>query len=498
MIERVRFAPSPTGPLHIGGVRTALFNYLFAKKNNGVFIVRIEDTDQKRKVHSSESYIFESLKWANIEPDESSENPGKYGPYRQSERNEIYKTYIQKLIEKEGAYYAFDTPEDLEVKRAEEEKKTGGFKYNFTNRDSFDNSLNLSEEKTKQRINSGERFVIRLKLSPDQEIICKDEVRGNIRVNSNELEDKILVKADGTPTYHLANVIDDYCMKITTVIRGEEWLPSLPIHVVLYDIYGWEKPKFVHLPLILNPSGKGKLSKRDGDKNGYPVFPIAWGNEFKGYREMGFLPEAHLNYIAQLGWSPKVEDEVMSLKEIEQEFSLKEIQKGGARFDYSKAKWVNQQHIQKLPLNVLIGLCKDCEPLLSKTFDHKTIGNIVSLIRERIVLLTDIPQLISTFITSPIVYDKKSVEKIKNPDIDNSSIIEKISDLINSSENLENLKNSIFSFCKENNIKMGLVMQSLRIAIVGNLSGPDIIEIIKVIGKSRTLERLTNLKNHLN
>lgn len=497
MEERVRFAPSPTGPLHIGGVRTALFNYLFAKKNKGVFVLRIEDTDQKRKVEASESYIFESLRWVGIEPDESIQNPGKYGPYRQSERNEIYKTYIQELLEKGGAYYAFDTIENLAKKRALKEKEIGGFKYNFANRSSFDNSLNISPEETQKRIKAGENFVIRLKLPPDQEIISKDEIRGAIRVNSSELEDKILMKADGTPTYHLANVIDDYCMKITTVIRGEEWLPSLPIHTFLYEAYGWEKPKFLHLPLILNPSGKGKLSKRDGDRNRYPVFPIAWKNEFKGYREMGFLPSAHLNYIAQLGWSPKVSDEIMSLEEIVQRFNIKDIQKGGAKFDYNKAKWVNQQHILRLPIDELTKLCIDQEPKLSQIFDPETTQNIISLIRERIILLNDIPLLFSIFINSPIAYNEKSIEKIKKSGVEISTIIEKINALISSTNDFDKLKDSIFLLCKTDNIKMGLVMQILRIAIVGDLTGPDIIEIIKVIGKSRTFERITNFKNHI-
>ena len=288
MIERVRFAPSPTGPLHIGGVRTALFNYLYARKNNGIFVLRIEDTDQKRKVDASEEYIFESLAWAGISPDESVKKPGAYGPYRQSERNEIYNVHIAELLEKKGAYYAFDTAENLSEARTKAEKETGAFKYNYANRGSFDNSLNLTEEETEARISNGESYTIRLLVQPNVEIVSEDEIRKTVRVNSNELEDKILVKADGTPTYHLANVIDDHCMEITTVIRGEEWLPSLPIHTLLYEIYGWDKPKFVHLPLILNPSGKGKLSKRDGDKNGYPVFPIAWNGEFEGYKEKGF------------------------------------------------------------------------------------------------------------------------------------------------------------------------------------------------------------------
>ena len=411
MIERVRFAPSPTGPLHIGGVRTALFNYLYAKKNKGVFVLRIEDTDQKRKVEASEEYIFDCLAWAGISPDESVKNPGAFGPYRQSERNEIYKIHIAMLLEKKGAYYAFDTKESLTEARIKAEKGSGAFRYNYANRASFDNSLNLSEKETEARISNGDAYTIRLLVRPNIEIISEDEIRKTIRVNSNDLEDKVLVKADGTPTYHLANVIDDHCMEITAVIRGEEWLPSLPIHTLLYEIYGWDKPKFVHLPLILNPSGKGKLSKRDGDKNGYPVFPIAWNGEFEGYKEKGFLPAAHINYIAQLGWSSSAEDEIMSLEEIVDAFDLKEVQKGGARFDYEKAKWVNQQHIQRLNIAMAKSLVLERSPELSKHYDSEAILKIVTLIQERIVLLNDIPILCDMFLNNPKVYNEKDLQK---------------------------------------------------------------------------------------
>ena len=297
-MERVRFAPSPTGPLHIGGLRTALFNYLYARKHNGVFILRVEDTDQNRKVVGSEEYIHQSLAWCNITPDEDPIKGGEFGPYRQSERKEIYADYIQKLINNGKAYYAFDSSEELATVRDIAEKEKGGFKYNAENRNAFKNSLGLTQQETAQLIEEG-NYVIRLKTESDIDVLTSDLVRGTVRVNSNELEDKILMKKDGMPTYHFANVVDDHLMKITTVIRGEEWLPSLPIHQLLYEAFGWDAPKFMHLPLILNPSGKGKLSKRDGDKNGYPVFPMAW-NESTGYKENGFLPQAHLNYIAQL------------------------------------------------------------------------------------------------------------------------------------------------------------------------------------------------------
>ena len=494
MIERVRFAPSPTGPLHIGGVRTALFNYLYAKKNKGVFVLRIEDTDQKRKVEVSEEYIFDCLAWAGISPDESVKNPGAFGPYRQSERNEIYKIHIAMLLEKKGAYYAFDTKESLTEARIKAEKGSGAFRYNYANRASFDNSLNLSKKETEARISNGDAYTIRLLVRPNIEIISEDEIRKTIRVNSNDLEDKVLVKADGTPTYHLANVIDDHCMEITAVIRGEEWLPSLPIHTLLYEIYGWDKPKFVHLPLILNPSGKGKLSKRDGDKNGYPVFPIAWNGEFEGYKEKGFLPAAHINYIAQLGWSSSAEDEIMSLEEIVDAFDLKEVQKGGARFDYEKAKWVNQQHIQRLNIAMAKSLVLEKSPELSKHYDSEAILKIVTLIQERIVLLNDIPILCDMFLNNPKVYNEKDLQK--NNKLELNSLITNIIQLIQENS-LDEFKDAIFRYCKEKSIGMGAVMQTLRIATIGRLSGPDIVEVIKVIGKNSILERLELLKKQL-
>jgi len=494
MIERVRFAPSPTGPLHIGGVRTALFNYLYAKKNKGVFVLRIEDTDQKRKVDASEEYIFDSLAWAGISPDESVRKPGAFGPYRQSERNDIYKIHITELLEKKGAYYAFDTLESLTEARNKAEKETGAFKYNYANRATFDNSLNLSKKETKARISNGEAYTIRLLVQPDIEIISEDEIRKTVRVNSNELEDKVLVKDDGTPTYHLANVIDDHCMEITTVIRGEEWLPSLPIHTLLYDTYGWDKPKFVHLPLILNPSGKGKLSKRDGDKNGYPVFPIAWNGEFEGYKEKGFLPAAHVNYIAQLGWSSNAEDEIMTMNEIVDAFDLKEVQKGGARFDYEKAKWVNQQHVQRLNIEDARSFVLERRTELNEHFDSKAILKIVTLIQERIVLLNDIPVLCDMFLNNPEVYDEKGMHKISKLGLD--PLITDILQLIQDNS-LEKFKDAIFSYCKEKSIGMGAVMQTLRMAAVGNLSGPNIVEVIKVIGKNSILERLELLRKQL-
>lgn len=487
-MERVRFAPSPTGPLHIGGLRTALFNYLYARRHDGVFILRVEDTDQNRKVEGSEDYIHQSLKWCNIEPDEDPIKGGEYGPYRQSERKTIYAKYIQKLIDNGKAYYAFDTNEELTIARTEAEKLSGAFKYNANNRNSFRNSLSLDPNEYGQLIQNGD-YVIRLKVEKDQTVVTSDLVRGTVRVHSNELEDKILMKKDGMPTYHFANVVDDNLMKITTVIRGEEWLPSLPIHQLLYDAFEWKAPNFMHLPLILNPSGKGKLSKRDGDKNGYPVFPLSW-NDSSGYKENGFLPEAHLNYIAQLGWSMG-EKEIMSLHEMEKAFEVKAIQKGGARFDYEKAKWVNQQHLATLSNKELI------EKYTSYFNDLKeTVGDqlteAVALIKERLVLLSDIKIETDCFINDPIEYDAKSLKRIAKIDLN------KVGALLISGikENeISALKAFMQKSGEENEIGLGAFMQVLRVAVVGSLSGPDLIPLITVLGKDVTLRRLEQLIN---
>ena len=488
-MERVRFAPSPTGPLHIGGLRTALFNYLYARKHNGVFILRIEDTDQNRKVEGSEAYIHQSLKWCNIQPDEDPVKGGDYGPYRQSERRDIYAEYIKRLIDNGKAYYAFDTNDELAAARAEAEKLKGAFKYNAHNRKDFRNSLTLSNDECETLIQKGD-YVVRLKVNADENVVTSDLVRGIVRVNSNELEDKILMKKDGMPTYHFANVVDDQLMKITTVIRGEEWLPSLPIHQLLYDAFGWEAPKFMHLPLILNPSGKGKLSKRDGDKNGYPVFPMKW-NESNGYKENGFIPEAHINYIAQLGWSLG-EKEVLSLKEMENTFDVKNIQKGGARFDYEKAKWVNQQHLSALSEKELIERYSNYFEDLREAVGEQ-LNTAVSLIKERLVLLSDIEKEADCFINDPKDYDAKSLKRIAKIDISKVGALLKKG--IKENE-IEELKNFMQKNGEENNIGLGAFMQVLRVAVVGSLSGPDLIPLLTVIGKDVTLRRLERLINN--
>ena len=489
-MERVRFAPSPTGPLHIGGLRTALFNYLYAKKNKGVFILRIEDTDQSRKVKDSETYIHKSLEWCGISPDEDPIKGGEYGPYRQSERKTLYQEYVQKLIAKGGAYYAFDTAEDLNVAREKAEQAKGGFKYNADNRNSFRNSLSLTEEDTKKLITQGD-YVIRLNVEANKEVVCNDLVRGIVRVNSQELEDKILMKKDGMPTYHFANVVDDHLMEITTVIRGEEWLPSLPIHQLLYDAFEWQAPQFMHLPLILNPSGKGKLSKRDGDKNGYPVFPLAW-NESSGYKENGFIAEAHLNYIAQLGWSLG-EKEILSLKEMENSFAVENIQKGGARFDYEKAKWVNQQHLANYSSKELINRYPEFFQVVANSLADKT-ELAVDLVKERFVLLSDIKGEMRCFIEKPKEYDEKSLKRIKKQDV--PKVIELLKEGLKHKA-IDELKEYMQQIGEEHGIGLGAFMQVLRVAVVGGLSGPDLLPLVNIIGKDVTLERLDRLMSKL-
>ena len=483
MKTRVRFAPSPTGPLHIGGLRTALYNYLYAKKNNGTFILRIEDTDQKRLVAGSQNYILEALKWAGIEPDEGGDSGGDYGPYNQSERKELYAQYIEQLIEDGKAYYAFDSDEELQNLRTTANANGGAFLYGAHNRMQLKNSLSLDAEKTKEALAS-QSYVVRLKVMPGETVSVFDEVRGTVSVNSDTLDDKVLLKKDGLPTYHFANVVDDHLMAISCVIRGEEWLPSLPFHALLYRAFNWEPPQFVHLPLILKPSGKGKLSKRDGSQHGFPVFPMSW-EASTGFKEEGFLPEGLVNYLALLGWSATTDQEVFSLADLVAQFSLVGLQKGGARFDYAKAKWINQQHLRLYSAEETLSRFNPF--LLSlQNLAPKQQLEVVALIKDRVELLTDFDQETEPFVKTPEI-DPAAAQKIapKNP----VAILEKAQEVIQES-GLNGLKSILMDWAKEQEIAVGTLMQTLRIALVGRLAGPDLFAIMEIIEKDVTLNRI--------
>ncbi|MFC5047768.1 glutamate--tRNA ligase [Aquimarina hainanensis] len=498
---RVRFAPSPTGPLHIGGVRTALFNYLFAKQNNGTFILRIEDTDQKRYVPGAEDYITESLNWCNIPFDEGPGKEGKYGPYRQSERKHLYKQYADQLINEGKAYYAFDTAEDLDTlrKQYESEKKT--FIYNWSNREHLQNSLSLTQDQINKKLASGEPYVIRFKTPADEILSLHDEIRGSITIQTKTLDDKILFKSDGMPTYHLANIVDDHLMEITHVIRGEEWLPSLALHVLLYQSLGWEAPTFAHLPLILKPIGKGKLSKRDGDKLGFPVFPLEWvdpknSETSSGYKQDGYLPEAVVNMLAFLGWNPGTEQEIFSLEELIQQFDLKKVNKAGAKFDPEKTKWFQQQHLQNLSLQVLTSNFKN------QLEDHEITTNldlsrIVQSVKERATFSTDLWNLSEFYFQAPKNYDPKASKKAWKEDTNSlmSSLINEINNI--KQFDTETVTTSIKQWITSSEIGFGKIMMPLRLSLVGSLQGPDVFEIISILGKEETVRRIQQLQTVL-
>jgi len=493
MSVRVRFAPSPTGALHIGGVRTALFNYLFAKKNNGKFILRLEDTDRSRFVKGAEEYIINALNWAGLTPDESPAAPGGFGPYRQSERKTLYKEELEKLILSGKAYYAFDTPEELAAARSESEQKGEVFKYSAHNRAAFRNAISLSKEELKNEINKG-NGVVRLKVAVGETIVVKDKIRGVIRINSDEIDDKILMKADGIPTYHFANIVDDHHMQISHVIRGEEWLPSLPLHKIIYEAFDWEVPVFMHLPLILKPEGKGKLSKRDGDKAGFPVFPLEWENN-PGFRERGFLPEAMINYLSLLGWNPGSEQEIFSLDELVNAFEIDKIQKGGARFDFEKAKWVNHKYLENLETKSILKRFPEFFQALPSTWSEKKRTLILGAVKERLNLLEEFEINFRLFFEDPKTYDEKVLEKIKkkNPE----KIIDFVIELCEKEIDALEWKSLISKWNEEHQYSFGIIMQSLRLAIVGNLSGPDLFLICSLLGKDVTLGRLKKFKPNL-
>ena len=501
---RVRFAPSPTGPLHIGGVRTALFNYLFAKKHNGTFILRIEDTDQNRYVEGAENYIVESLNWCNIPFDEGPGKEGDFGPYRQSERKHLYKQYADELIAKGKAYYAFDTADELAAHRKDHESKGKTFIYNWHNREKgrLVNSLVLSEEETQAKLDAGEDYVIRFLSPQDETLRLNDIIRGDIKIDTNILDDKVLFKSDGMPTYHLANIVDDHLMEITHVIRGEEWLPSLALHYQLYQAFGWETPEFAHLPLILKPTGKGKLSKRDGDKLGFPVFPLAYKdhkseNISRGYREDGYFPEAVVNFLALLGWNPGTEQEIFSLKELINAFDLSKVNKSGARFDPDKTKWFNHHYMQEQDNDDLAANFKAIQPELND-IDVNYVSMVVALIKERANFVSDFWELSQFFFETPTDLDEKAVKKAWKDDT--AEIMNTISNIIEGIEDytVENLQTEIKGWITTNEIGFGKVMMPLRLALVGALKGPDVFDIMFLIGKAETNRRIDNLVNTLN
>ena len=494
MSIRVRFAPSPTGALHIGGLRTALFNYLYAKKHNGEFILRIEDTDQIRRVDGAEEYITTSLKWLGIEQDEGPKKMGRFGPYRQSERKELYTREIIKLIQAGKAYYAFDSDEKLAELRREYEKKGQSFKYCSLNRNDLLNSLSLSDKETKKRIKE-ESYVIRLKVEAGFTVTVEDKIRGKIKVNSDEIDDKILIKADGMPTYHFANVVDDHHMKISHVIRGEEWLPSLPLHQLIYYAFDWAVPQFMHLPLILKPEGKGKLSKRDGDQLGFPVYPLEWNSNI-GFKERGFLPEALLNYISLLGWNPGTEKEIFELEELIHLFDIGKIQKGGARFDFNKARWINHKFIERSESKSVLERFPAFFSTMSTVGSEKNKLAIYELLKERLFLLEDFKSEANLLFNDPTKYDEKAIKKIENSEPEKA--LNFLIELIEKNIPAANWKQKLQTWNEKADIPFGVIMQSLRLAIVGSLSGPDIFSVCGLLEKEVTLRRLKKLIIYLN
>jgi glutamyl-tRNA synthetase len=488
---RVRFAPSPTGPLHIGGVRTALFNYLFAKQNNGVFYVRIEDTDQTRFVPGAQDYILEALEWLGISPDETIGKNEKFGPYKQSERKEIYKQYVDELIAKGWAYYAFDSAEKLDELRKQAEAEGKTFIYNHSVRDVLDTSLVKSKEEVLDKIEKGAQYVIRFKTPVDEIVTLKDIIRGEVKFDTNLLDDKVLFKSDGMPTYHLANIVDDHLMETSHVIRGEEWLPSLPLHSLLYKAFGWEAPEFAHLPLILKPIGNGKLSKRDGDKMGFPVFPLEWKTEegnSMGYRENGFLPEAVINFLALLGWNDGTEQEIFSLNELIEKFDLNRIHKAGAKFDPDKNKWFNHQYLQMQSDESLV---IDFQKILNeKGIESKIdLNKVVSLIKERANFVNEFWELSDYFFEAPLSYDEKASKNWKE---DTSVLMKQVISELNNIKDFTslNIENILKEWLTTNEIGMGKVMQPLRLSLVGALKGPHLFDIIELIGKQETIKRI--------
>tara|TARA_R110000737_G_scaffold33607_1_gene51911 strand:- start:10184 stop:11689 length:1506 start_codon:yes stop_codon:yes gene_type:complete len=496
---RVRFAPSPTGPLHIGGVRTALYNYLFAKSNNGTFLIRIEDTDQNRFVPGAQEYIMESLAWAGIIPTEGPGLGGEYGPYIQSERQEMYRPYADKLIVSENAYYAFDTSEELTTMR-DNTKNAGmpNWQYNSITRSSMVNSLTLPSEEVQRRLEAGDPYVIRMKMPRNQDVRFEDMIRGWVVVNTNNLDDKVLFKSDGMPTYHLANIVDDHTMKISHVIRGEEWLPSAPLHVLLYQAFEWDAPQFAHLPLILRPDGKGKLSKRDGDRLGFPVFPLNWttadGELFSGYREAGYLPEAFINMLAFLGWNPGTPQEIFSLEELVASFSFDRVSKSGAKFDADKTRWFQQQYLKALD-NSIIG-----QELLSH-YPTVSLGRLIEvarLMKERAVFVSDIVTEGDYLINKPSEFDEQTVSKKWKEE--SAGIMKEWLAILSSLSDFttDNIEKAFKTFLEEKGLGFGAAMPQFRLLLTGKGMGPGIFEIASFLGKEECIERMETGLSELN
>jgi len=498
---RVRFAPSPTGPLHIGGVRTALYNYLFARQNGGSFILRIEDTDSARFVPGAEEYIQETFDWLGLSFDESPRNGGNYGPYKQSQRKEIYKQYVQKLLEKGAAYIAFDTPEELDARRAE----ISNFQYDASTRDRMRNSLTLTADDTQSLIARGAQYVVRIKIDPNHDITVHDMIRGDVVINSSILDDKVIYKSsDELPTYHLANVVDDHLMEITHVIRGEEWLPSAPLHVWLYQSLGWEDsmPGFAHLPLLLKPEGNGKLSKRDGDRLGFPVFPLEWrdpgsGERSQGYRESGYLPEAVINFLAFLGWNPGTEQEIFTLEELTAAFSFERCSKSGAKFDVEKAKWFNHQYILRMPDSALADLFM---PLLREkgvSASPEKVARVVALVKDRIYFVKELWDQSAYFFEAPVSYEEKTVRKRWKEETpaqmkELAALFEGMDDFSAAAQ-----ESIVMDWIQRNGYHTGNVMNAFRLAVVGAGKGPHMFQITELIGKEETIRRLKKAVDRL-
>ena len=491
---RVRFAPSPTGALHIGGVRTALYNYLFARRHGGDFVFRIEDTDSHRFVPGAEEYIIESFRWLGLKFDEGVTFGGEHGPYRQSERREIYKEYVEKLLANDKAYIAFDTPEELECKRNE----IPNFQYDARTRMQMRNSLTLSKEETDQLIEDGEQYVVRFKIDPGEEVHVNDMIRGDVMIKSDILDDKVLYKStDELPTYHLANIVDDHLMEITHVIRGEEWLPSAPLHVLLYRAFGWEAtmPQFAHLPLLLKPEGKGKLSKRDGDRLGFPVFPLEWkdpktGEISTGFRESGYFPEAVINFLALLGWNPGTDQELFSLDELVAAFDITRCSKAGAKFDFQKGIWFNHEYILRKSDAEIARLFA---PIVANNGVDETlerVTQVVSMMKDRVNFVKELWPLCSFFFIPPTEYDEKTVKKRWKPD--SAKVMSELAEVLESVQDftVEGQEHVVLAWVEQQGYKLGDVMNAFRLALVGIGKGPGMFDISAFLGKEETLKRL--------